>query len=124
MTNTNTKNSGNKMELNRTSVSIISSLLTAAVLLGGFCYRTGVNNEKLNNLNTKIIKIEEDYILKLKEVKKDCSEKLLEVKKDIKEDIKHLDKMKAEQSIVDLIFETMKDMNKKIDTLIQYQSKE
>lgn len=116
-TNTNTNTvKGQKMELSKTAVSLISALtgitITAAVLLASFSYKTGVQDEKIKNI-VATVNIN---------------------KSDFKEDIKGLKETKAEKEIVNLIFEEIKNirddfknsynkLDSKLDRLIENKLK-
>ncbi len=85
------------MELNKLSVSIISVLITLAISFGGFCYKNGQTQNELKNIK----------------------ENQITIKQDLKEDIKNVQDRKAEKEVVDLIFQKMENIDKKLDRLIE-----
>lgn len=91
-----TPNKENKMELNRLSVSVISVLITVALCLSAFSYRTGSLNNELVNIK---------YFMEKNET-------------DLKQDIKDVEERKADKNVVDIFLEQVKDINRKIDKLI------
>lgn len=84
------------MELNRLSVSVISVLITVALCLSAFSYRTGSLNNELVNIK---------YFMEKNET-------------DLKQDIKDVEERKADKNVVDIFLEQVKDINRKIDKLI------
>ncbi len=97
MSKETTTTKDNKMELNRISISIISVLVTLAISLAGFSYRTGTTNNELKNIK----------------------EQQLIIKNDLKEEIHK----KADKQIVDLIFVEINKINGKLDRLIENKEK-
>jgi len=65
------------MEFNKLSVSIISVLMTVAVLLGGFCYQNGKTTNKIENLEKKSVSLKEDFRLEISEIKEKKAEKVV-----------------------------------------------
>ena len=92
--------------MNKLTASIITSVITLAVTLsvsfGGFCYKMGIVQERMDNLGTKILKTETD----------------------LKQEIIKMDGEKAEKDIVALIFKSIDDINLKLDRLIESKKME
>lgn len=77
-----------KMELNKLSISMISVLVTVAICLAAFSYKTGTFNNEIKNVK----------------------EQQLVIKNDLKEDIKEVKEKKAEKEIVNLLFQKIEDI--------------
>ena len=93
----------NKMELNKLSVSLISAILTAAGMLGGFCYQNGKMSNEIKNQKEQSIICKQDY-----------DKRLLTLKSDFRLEIKEVKEKKADKDVVELIL-------KKIDENINSQ---
>lgn len=96
------------MELNKLSVGIITALITAGSMLGGFCYQNGKMNEKIENLERQAVVCKQDY-----------EKRVLTLKSDFRLEIKEVKEKKADKDVVELILkkidhniETQKEINR------------
>jgi hypothetical protein len=84
------------MEFNKLSISLISILITLAVTLGSFAYKTGVYNNEVKNLK----------------------EQQIVIKTDLTDQMNRMELRKADVDVVELIFKKIESMDSKLDTLI------
>jgi hypothetical protein len=107
------------MTLNRLSVSLISVLVTVAVALGSFAYKTGVYNNEVKNIKTMGIACKADY-----------KESILILKEDFRLQILEVKDVKADRSVVEMLIKRIdanqvlnqaahKDIATKLDRLIE-----
>jgi sensor domain CHASE-containing protein len=84
------------MEMNKVSISIISVLVTLAIALGSFSYKTGSYSNEIKNLK------EQQTIIKT----------------DLTNEMHRIENRKADADIVNIIFKKIDSMEQKLDKLI------
>ena len=114
----------NTMTFNRLSISIISVIITLALSFGIFSYRIGKYSEKIDNLKVNIVRVERDIKADLEKSERDIKADLEKSERDIKADLDSVEKRKADQNIVELLFKKMDSIEQKLDMLIERSLKE
>jgi uncharacterized protein with FMN-binding domain len=107
------------MTLNKLSISLISVLITVAIALGSFAYKTGVYNNEVKNIKQMGIACKTEY-----------KESILILKEDFRLQILEVKEVKADKVVVELMLKQMseqhiqnqashKDISDKLDRLIE-----